>query len=59
MTTGEIRKSLEDKASKMSLQELLDAKEAAKARFNALKNLEQYLICNDVLNKYISNHENN
>ena len=59
MTTGEIRKTLEDKASKMSLQELLDAKEAAKARFNALKNLEQYLICNDVLNKYIRNHENN
>ena len=59
MTTGEIRKTLEDKASKMSLQELLDAKEASKARFNALKNLEQYLICNDVLNKYISNHENN
>ncbi len=59
MTTGEIRKTLEDKASKMSLQELLDAKESAKARFNAFKNLEQYLICNDVLNKYISKHENN
>jgi hypothetical protein len=57
MTAGEIRKTLDDKASKMTLQELLDAKDSVQERFNALQDLERYLICNDVLNKYINNHE--